>query len=59
MGRGRLLLLASILITGSQFVGCGGSKSELPTQEKIHQQLESDAAMRSEEDRLERETARR
>jgi hypothetical protein len=59
MARGRLLLLVLTLIGGSQFVGCGKPKSELPTQEKIQQQLQRDADMRAEEDRLEREAAKR
>jgi hypothetical protein len=48
-----------MLIGGSQWVGCGGSKNELPSQEKIEQQLKRDAAMRAEEDRLEREAQQR
>jgi hypothetical protein len=48
-----------MLIGGSRLVGCGKSKSELPTQDKIQQQLERDAAMRAEEDRLDREAGKR
>jgi hypothetical protein len=48
-----------MLIGETQLLGCGGSKSELPTQEKIQLQLERDAEMRAAEDRLEREAARR
>jgi hypothetical protein len=59
MKRGRLLLLVLMLIGGSQFVGCGESKTELPTREKIQRQVERDAAMQAEEDRLEKEAAER
>jgi hypothetical protein len=59
MQRARLLFLALMVTGGALLFGCGGSQSELPTQEKIQQQLERDAAMRAEEDRLEREAAQK
>ena len=48
-----LLLVIWLAVGGSLLVGCSSSKNELPTQEKIQQQLKRDAAMRAEEDRLE------
>ena len=54
----RLHLLAWLVCGGTLVAGCG-SNDELPTQEKIQQQLERDAAMRAEEDRLEKEAAQR
>ena len=54
----RLHLLAWLVCGGALVAGCG-SKDELPSQEKIQQQLERDAAMRAEEDRLEKEAAQR
>ena len=52
----RLLLLSVALIMGPVLAGCGSSKQELPTQEKIQQQLKRDAEMRAEEDRSEKES---
>jgi hypothetical protein len=48
-----------MLIGGWQLQGCGKSKDELPSQEKIEQQLKRDAEMRAAEDSLEREASRR
>jgi hypothetical protein len=45
-----------LLAFGAQlFSGCDSSKQELPTQEKIQQQLKRDAAMRDAEDQLDKE----
>jgi hypothetical protein len=53
---GHRVLLFMLLAFGAQlFSGCGSSKQELPTQEKIQQQLKRDAAMRDAEDQLDKE----
>ena len=58
VGSSKLLLIAAILSGGWLVAGCGSTEQKLPTQEKIKQQVEQDAARRAEEDRLEKETAR-
>ena len=50
----RLFFVLSVLFAGPMLAGCGSSEQELPTQEKIQQQLKRDAEMRAEEDRLEK-----
>ena len=52
------LLFSWMFLSGPLLTGCGSSQDELPPQERIQQQLERDAAMRAEEDRLEREAQR-
>ena len=48
-------LLFTILVIGVQFLtGCSSGNQELPSQEKIQQQLKRDADMREAEDRLEK-----
>ncbi|MEX0610543.1 MAG: hypothetical protein WD738_22290 [Pirellulales bacterium] len=53
------LVLIVWMCGGLLLTGCGSSKEELPSKEKIEQQLKRDAEMRAEEDRLEREAAKR
>jgi hypothetical protein len=49
------ILLFTILVIGVQFLtGCSSRNQELPSQEKIQQQLKRDADMREAEDRLEK-----
>jgi len=55
MPGGRLVLFSLLAFAGPVANGCGSLKQELPTQEKIQQQLKRDAAMRDAEDRLEKE----
>jgi len=59
MQLGRILLAFSMVVASGSVTGCGSSESELPSQEKIQQQLKRDADMRAEEDRLEKEAAKR
>jgi hypothetical protein len=47
----------TVLILAGLLSGCGSPKQELPTQEKIQQQVKRDAAMRDAEDRLDKEKA--
>ena len=56
---GKISLAAAIFLVGTLLNGCGTSQQELPSKEKIQQQLDRDAEMRAEEDRLEKEAARR
>jgi hypothetical protein len=51
----RFALIAILLLNLGLVAGCGSGKQELPTQERIQQQLKRDAAMREAEDRLEKE----
>jgi|1185.fasta_scaffold72481_2 hypothetical protein len=55
MRRRRLVLLTLLLAVGPIVNGCNSAKPELPSQEKIQQQLKRDAAMREAEDRFEKE----
>jgi hypothetical protein len=50
------MILLTLLGAGAAVGGCNSSKSELPSDDKIQQQLKRDAAMREAEDRVERET---
>jgi hypothetical protein len=59
MHPGNILLAFSLVIGCVPVTGCGSSDSELPSQEKVQQQLKRDADMRAEEDRLEKEAAKR
>jgi hypothetical protein len=51
----RLVVLTLMLATASAPTGCSSSKQELPSKERIQQQLKRDAEMRDAEDRLEKE----
>jgi len=51
----RLVILALMLVAAAATVGCSSSKQELPSKEKIQQQLKRDAEMRAAEDRAEKE----
>jgi hypothetical protein len=55
----KILMIFALIISSGSVTGCGSSESELPSQEKIQQQLKRDADMRAEEDRLEREAVKR
>ena len=55
MREARLVMLACLVVAMELAVGCGSSKHELPSQEKIQQQLKHDAAMREAEDRLDKQ----
>jgi hypothetical protein len=59
MHPGRILLALTLVIGCLSITACGSSDGELPSQEKIQQQLKRDADMRAEEDRLEKEAAKR
>lgn len=51
--RARAALYCMWLVIGAILAGCNSSPSDLPTQDEIKRQLERDAAVRAEEDRLE------
>jgi hypothetical protein len=51
----RLVILALVLAPSVTTVGCSSSKQELPSKEKIQQQLKRNAEMRDAEDRAEKE----
>jgi hypothetical protein len=50
-----VVVFTPLVIAGLMAGGCGSPKQELPSQEKIQQQLKRDAAMREAEDRLDKE----
>jgi len=53
MSRTGVILYWTWLAAGSILAGCGTTHDDLPTQDQVQQQLERDAAVRAEEDRLE------